>query len=234
MGLDYIQGVGRGLTADRQLGIDLSTTKWTFFIDSDHVIPINFLNDMIKLIEDYNYALIQSHLQIWNPIGLLNRGEDNYYQVVHNAPNENIIPGLAPAVFLTVALKTGMPLAIDDGLTATIDDTNWAMKAKDLGTKIGILGPKVSQLHSSSVKDYYKKFKWYGIGDGEFCHAQPNHRRRHYFHLLVRYPLIYSTRLFRNGLPITIPFLVMQGFVRAFWCAITDLQLKLVSTEDAQ
>ena len=229
MGIDCHRGLGKGLTADRQLGIDLSLTKWSFFIDSDHVIPANFLSTMVELIEEADFMLIQSQLQIWNPVGLLNKGEENYYQVVHNAPKENIIPGLAPTIFLTDLLKTGMPLAIDDGLTATIDDTNWAMKARDSGSKIGILGPKVSQ--SSSINDYYKKFKWYGIGDGEFCHAQPNYRNGHYFHLLIRYPLIYSIRLLRKGLPITIPFLVMQGLVRAFWCAKTDLQLKLASSE---
>jgi glycosyltransferase involved in cell wall biosynthesis len=230
-GISYVQGLGRGLTADRQLGIDLSKSKWSFFIDSDHVLPENFLATMKNLIEELDYTLLQSRLEIWHPMGLLNKGENNYYDIVHNSPGEDIIPGIAPAVFRTDSLKSGQPLAIDDGMTATIDDTNWAMKAVNLGARIGIQGPKVSQFHSSSTLGYYRKFKWYGIGDGEFCQAQPRHRTKHYFHLIIRYPILYSIRSLRKGLPAAIPFLVMQGFVRGIWCAITDIKLKFAASK---
>jgi len=234
IGVSYIKGSGRGLTADRQLGIDLASSKWSFFIDSDHVLPENFLLTMKDLIEKMDYTLIQSKLEIWNPVGILNKGENCYYGVVHNAKGEDIIPGIAPAVFRTHFLKSNTPLAIDDGMTATIDDTNWAIKAKKGGAKIGIQGPKVAQFHSSSTSEYFKKFKWYGIGDGEFCQAQPNHRIRHYYHLLIRYPIIYSSRCLLRGLPIAIPFLVMQGFVRGFWCIRTDLKLQFFDGKAAQ
>jgi glycosyltransferase involved in cell wall biosynthesis len=234
LGISFHQGLGRGLTADRQLGIDLSKTKWSFFVDSDHVLPKNFLATMRKLIEELDYTLIQSKLEIWNPKGLLNKGENCYYELVHNSNGENIIPGIAPAVFLTENLKSAQPLAIADGMTATIDDTNWAIKAMNLGAKIGIFGPKVSQFHSSSFIEYYKKFKWYGIGDGEFCIAHPLHRGRHYFHLIIRYPIIYSLRSLRRGLPAAIPFLVMQGLVRGFWCGITDFGLKVAGLKAAE
>lgn len=230
-GISFVQGLGRGLTADRQLGIDMSKSKWSFFIDSDHVLPENFLITMKNLIEELDYTLLQSRLEIWHPMGLLNRGENGYYQIVHNGPGEVIIPGIAPAVFRTDSLKSGQPLAIDDGKTATIDDTNWAMKAVNLGARIGIQGPKVSQYHSSSTLGYYRKFKWYGIGDGEFCQAQPRLRAKHYFHLIIRYPILYSIRSLRKGLPVAIPFLVMQGFVRGIWCAITDIRLKFAASK---
>lgn len=226
MGISHVQGLGKGLTADRQLGIDLSQSTWSFFIDADHILPSNFLSTMKNTIEAENYTLIQSRLKLWNPKGMLNKGEDCYYELVHNATDENIIPGIAPAIFRTNQLKSSNTLAIDDGITATIDDTNWAIKAQKTGAKIGIQGPKVWQLHSSSILDYYKKFKWYGIGDGEFCHGQPQLRRRHYFHLLIRYPVIYSARSIRKKLHKAIPFLVMQGLVRGFWCVKTDLSLK--------
>ena len=226
MGINSVQGLGKGLTADRQLGIDMSESTWSFFIDADHILPSNFLSTMKNIIETKNYTLIQSRLKIWNPKGILNKGEDCYYEIVHNATNENIIPGIAPAIFRTTQLKSNSALAIDDGVTATIDDTNWAIKAQKTGAKIGIQGPKVSQFHSSSTLDYYKKFRWYGIGDGEFCHGQPQFRRRHYFHLLIRYPILYSIRSIRKKSPIAIPFLFMQGLVRGFWCVKTELSLK--------
>ena len=195
------------------------------------MLPENFLSTMKKLIEELDYILLQSRLEIWAPKGLLNKGENCYYDIVHNSPGEDIIPGIAPAVFQTDYLRSQQPLAIDDGMTATIDDTNWAMKALHLGARIGIQGPKVSQIHSGSILGYYRKFKWYGIGDGEFCHAQPRYRAKHYFHLLIRYPILYSIRSLRKGLPAAVPFLVMQGFVRGIWCARTDIRLKFVPSK---
>lgn len=230
-GLTYYQGLGKGLTSDRQFGIDLSKSKWSFFVDSDHIIPENFLLEMINLMEDLDYTLLQSRLEIWEPRGLLNKGENSYYDLVHNTLGENIIPGIAPAIFRTDSLKSGKPLAINDGMTATIDDTNWAIKAMELGARIGIRGPRVSQIHSGSTVDYYKKFKWYGIGDGEFCQAQPRHRNRHYFHLLIRYPIIYSVRSLVKNLPLAVPFLIMQGFVRGFWCVITDTKISFTRSK---
>lgn len=230
-GVTAHQGLGKGLTSDRQYGIELSTSKWSFFIDSDHVLPKNFLLDMKNLIEEHDYILLQSKLEIWKPKGLLNKGENSYYEIVHNAIKEEIIPGIAPAIFQTDLLKSTQPLAIDDGMTATIDDTNWAIRAIQKGAKIGIRGPKVSQIHSGSVVDYYKKFKWYGIGDGEFCQAQPEHRKGHYFHLLIRYPFIYSLRSFTKSSHRAIPFLIMQGIVRGFWCTITDVKIHFVRSQ---
>ena len=232
LGVSYFQGLGRGLTTDRQFGIDLSKSEWSFFVDSDHVLPENFLSTMKNLIQQLDYTLIQSKLEIWNPKGLLNKGENSYYEIVHNSSGEKIIPGIAPAVFRTASLRSGQPLEIDDGMTATIDDTNWAIKALNLGAKIGIQGPKVSQFHISSTVGYYRKFKWYGIGDGEFCQAQPERRKRHYFHLLIRYPVIYPYRALRAGLPVAVPFLLMQGIVRGLWCAITDVKLFLTASKD--
>ena len=228
LGITHHEGLGRGLTADRQLGIDLSKSSWSFFIDADHILPTNFLSVMKHLIEESDYTLIQSRLEIWNPRGLLNKGENCYYDLVHNLSSGNIIPAIAPAVFRTDLLKSNQKLAVDDGMTATIDDTSWAIKALNLGAKIGIFGPKVAQYHSSSFRDYYRKFRWYGIGDGEFCQAYPNLRIRHYFHLIIRYPILYPIKALLRGLPVAVPFLVMQGFVRGIWCAKTDIGHEII------
>ncbi len=227
LGVRIVDGRGMGLTADRQLGIEKSKTTFTFFIDCDHIIPENYLLRMLEIIQREKYVLVQSKLAIDNPVGLLNLGENAYYELIHNNPRERIIPGIAPAVFETLKLKKGSHLEIEDGRTQTIDDTSWASKAVRAGAKIGIEGPAVLQSHQPEFKSYYKKFKWYGIGDGEFCSVNRRLTFRHYFHLFVRYPIVYSTRSILMGKSIAIPFLVMQGLVRGIWCALTQIKLTL-------
>ncbi len=227
LGVRIVDGRGMGLTADRQLGIEKSKTTFTFFIDCDHVIPENYLPRMLEIIQREKYVLVQSKLAINNPVGLLNLGENAYYELIHNNPSERIIPGIAPAVFETLKLKKGSHLEIEDGRTQTIDDTSWASKAVRAGAKIGIEGPVVLQSHQPGFKRYYEKFKWYGIGDGEFCSVNRRLTIGHYFHLFVRYPIIYSTRSILAGRSIAIPFLVMQGLIRGIWCALTQIKLTL-------
>lgn len=227
LGVRIVDGRGMGLTADRQLGIEISKTAFTFFIDCDHVIPENYLPRMLEIIQREKYVLVQSKLAINNPVGLLNLGENAYYELIHNNPSERIIPGIAPAVFETLKLKKGSHLEIEDGRTQTIDDTSWASKAVRAGAKIGIEGPVVLQSHQPGFKRYYEKFKWYGIGDGEFCSVNRRLTIGHYFHLFVRYPIIYSTRSILAGRSIAIPFLVMQGLIRGIWCALTQIKLTL-------
>lgn len=227
LGVKIIDGYGRGLTADRQLGIEKSKTEFTFFIDSDHIIPENYLSRMLEIIQRDKYTLVQSQLAIYEPKGLLNLGESAYYELVHNNPREKIIPGVAPAVFQTLKLKKGSELEMEDGLTPTIDDTSWASKAVIKGAKIGINGPVVHQLHLSGFRNYYRKFKWYGIGDGEFCAINRSLAFRHYYHLFIRYPIVYVVRAIIIGKSRAVPFLVMQGITRGYWCAVTHIRLKV-------
>ena len=225
--VQIIDGLGRGLTADRQLGIDTSKSDFTFFIDSDHIIPTDFIEKMLEIIQKDCYVLVQSKLEILNPLGVLNFGEQAYYDLIHNNPKERIIPGIAPAVFRTNLLASGSGLEIDDGSTSTIEDTSWATKALLQGAKIGILGPTVAQLHSPGYQAYFQKFKWYGIGDGEFCNSHTNLAISHYYHLLFRYPVIYSLRAIWNRKIPAIPFLIFQGIVRFNYCLQTHLKLRI-------
>ena len=222
--IDIVDGSGKGLTADRQIGIELSKTKYTIFVDSDHIIPKNFVIEILDLIESTNFDLLQTRLALLHPEGILNKGEDAYYKIVHNNFMENIIPGIAPAIFKTSLFKRGNPLEIDDGKTQTIEDTNWSHKARKLGYKIGIGGPVVLQKHEAGLKAYIGKFYWYGLGDAEFCLSSTLRiSMKHLFHLVVRYPFLYSLRAIKLRAFEAIPFLLLQGFTRFSVCLYFSL-----------
>lgn len=232
LGIEVLNGTNRGLTADRQLGINYSKSEFSFLIDSDHSIPEGYLHSMLKIIQEESYDLVQSKLNLINSRGVLNYGEQVYYEVIHNNPTTNIIPGIAPAVFVTNKLKSGCILEIEDGLARTIDDTNWATKALKFGARIGIEGPEVGQEHEPGLTAYFQKFRWYGIGDGEFCFTTPKSFPKHYFHLYIRYPVIYSLEAIKVRKPGAIPFLAMQGIVRGIYCLRTHLRFLIVGRDE--
>jgi len=77
-------GAQKGLSYDCQIGIDLCTTEYAFFVDADHVIPINFFNEMFLAYQSHGCDFLQSKLSIYEPKGIFNFGENEYYRHVHN------------------------------------------------------------------------------------------------------------------------------------------------------
>jgi hypothetical protein len=61
---------------------------------------------------------------------------------------------------------------------------------------------------------YWKKFRWYGRGDGQFCIKNPERAPSMVYHLLVRYPIVYSVRGMRAGKLKAVPFFMLQGWLR--------------------
>jgi len=225
--IEIIDGSGIGLTADRQIGIEVSNTEYTLFVDSDHIISEHFIDELIYSIQSTGCALVQSRLELISPEGILNRGENAYYKIVHNNPNEKITPGIAPAIFRTSLFKRGNPLEIDDGKTQTIEDTNWAHKATRLGFKITIGGPIVWQKHEAGLRAYFNKFYWYGLGDAEFCLSNSLVKSlKHLFHLGVRYPILYMLRAIYLRRYEAIPFLMFQGLIRLGVCVFYCIKNK--------
>ena len=225
--IEIIDGSGIGLTADRQIGIEVSNTEYTLFVDSDHIISEHFIDELLDSIQSTGCALVQSRLELISPEGILNMGENAYYKIVHNNPSEKIIPGIAPAIFRTSLFKRGNPLEIDDGKTQTIEDTNWAHKATRLGFKITIGGPIVLQKHEVGLRAYINKFYWYGLGDAEFCLSNPLIKSlKHLFHLGVRYPFLYTIRAIYLRRFVAIPFLMSQGLIRLGVCVFYCIKSK--------
>jgi glycosyltransferase involved in cell wall biosynthesis len=221
--IEIVDGSGIGLTADRQIGIELSQTEYTIFVDSDHIVSEHFIDELLDSIQSTGSVLVQSRLELDSPKGILNRGENVYYTLVHNNATEKIIPGIAPAIFRTSLFKRGNPLEIDDGKTKTIEDTNWAHKATRLGFKVSIDGPIVWQKHEAGLRAYVNKFYWYGLGDAEFCLSNSFVQLvKHLFHLGVRYPFLYTIRAMYFRKFEAIPFLMSQGLIRfgvcVFYC----------------
>ncbi len=103
----------------------------------------------------------------------------------------------------------------DDHITTTMDDTDFMYRlSKFPQIRIGVGPTKIRQYHFSDFRTYVKKFQWYGKGDGQFCRKHPERAPSMIFHLLIRYPFVYSWRAIRAGKFYAIPFFVMQGLLR--------------------
>jgi glycosyltransferase involved in cell wall biosynthesis len=209
-----IISTGSNLTRDRQIGIDSSNQDLIAMIDADHRLDGDSLQGLLNDLTNNDYDIVQSQLLSYKNNNYWNSAEEDAWQLTHNIPGPKVMIGVAPAMYRKSLFSK---VKFDDNVTKTIDDTDFIYRLSKIKTmKIGIGETKIKQLHFGSFSDYRKKFKWYGIGDSEFCIKHPHRSFRILYHLIIRYPIIYPLKALVSGKIKVIPFFMMQGFFRFY------------------
>ncbi len=211
------------LTKDRQKGIDAAKNEYIILIDADHRLEENSLMLLLNELKKYSFDIGQSQLKSHTNYNWLNKAEEDFWDITHNKSGPRSMIGVAPAIYKK---KIFEKVKFDDTITKTIDDTDFIYRLSLIPEfKYGILETKIAQLHDASFSSYVKKFKWYGIGDGEFCFKHKNRMFSMFYHLLVKYPIIYPVRALLKGKFYAIPFCILQGTIRFYFTIKTLLKL---------
>lgn len=220
-----IQSHNSNLTRDRQIGIDAAKNEYVAMIDADHRLSKGDLHSLLEDLRKYDFDIVQSQLISFENHNFWNNAEEQSWQLTHNFPGPKRMIGVAPAIFKKNIFER---VQFDDNITSTIDDTDFMYRlSKVSGIRYGIGQTKIRQLHFGSFKTYIRKFKWYGMGDGEFCVKHPNRAISMFFHLLIRYPIIYTLKAIKKGKFKAIPFFVLQGCVRFYGMICRVMRLSL-------
>ena len=212
------------LTRDRQIGLNAAQNEYIAMIDGDHRLKKVDLDSLLGDLLDNQFSIVQAQLKSYRNNNWLNKGEEQMWDMNHNIPGPKSMIGVAPAMYRKSLFEK---IQFDDTITKTIDDTDFIYRLSRLpNIKYGIGNTKIAQFHTSDYKDYMKKFKWYGIGDGEFCMKHKNRALSMWFHLLVRYPVLYPLRAALSGRLYAAGYCFLQGIVRAKWMIITCVMRK--------
>ena len=213
------------LTRDRQIGIDSANHDLIAMIDADHRLDEDSLQGLLHDLNNHDYDIVQSQLLSYKNNNYWNSAEEDAWHLTHNIPGEKTMIGVAPSMYKKSLFSE---VKFDDNITKTIDDTDFIYRLSKIKTmKIGIGETKIKQLHFGSFLDYKKKFKWYGIGDSEFCIKHPNRSFLILFHLIIRYPVIYPLKALLAGKIKVIPFFIMQGFFRLYGLVVGLISSKI-------
>lgn len=204
----------KSLTYDRQLGIDKTKNKLIAMIDADHILKKNDINKLIKDLKKFNFDIVQSQLISSNNNNILNSSEQQYWDIVHNYSGKRKMIGTAPAIYKKKIFNF---IRFDSRITKKMDDTDFFYRLNKLNKfNFGVGETKIKQHHHNNLKDYLKKFIWYGRGDAEFVIKYPKKIFSILFHQLIRYPILYSIRaLFKNKIK-SIIFTISMGILRFF------------------
>jgi len=217
------------LTRDRQIGIDAASKTFIAMIDSDHRLDNNSLQLLLHDLNEYHFDIVQSQVISLGNNKFWNFAEEQAWHLTHNKPGPKKMIGVAPAIFKREIFDR---VRFDDTITKTIDDTDFIYRISKINDiKFGVGKTKVKQLHFGSLRSYVKKFKWYGIGDGEFCIKHPNRTFSMIVHLLFRYPIIYSFKALINMKFAAILFFIIQGFCRLYGLLLAVLVKRRASSD---
>lgn len=212
--IQIIRSLNSNLVLDRQKGIDLAKNELIAMIDADHRLRPGDLDSLLKDMIYFNLDIIQSSLTSHFTHGFWDKAENASWELTHNLPGQKFMIGTAPAIYKKNVFEL---VRFDDYITKTIDDTDFMYRISQFPSiRIGIGHTKISQYHFANFDTYMKKFIWYGQGDGEFCRKYPKRAPSMLFHLLIRYPIIYSSKAIYNGYFIAVPFFFIQGAMRFF------------------
>jgi glycosyltransferase involved in cell wall biosynthesis len=207
------------LTRDRQIGINAARNDYIAMIDADHRLNENALDSLLADLKTFNFDIVQSQLFSFKNNNWLNIAEEQMWELNHNHPGPRNMIGVAPAIYRKSLFEL---IEFDDTITKTIDDTDFMYRLSRLpDIKYGIGRTRIAQLHNPSFASYMKKFKWYGIGDGEFCIKHPHRTPSMLYHLFFRYPFVHSSKALLKLKLLAFPYLILQGFTRGFWAIKT-------------
>ena len=180
----------KSLTKDRQLGIDKCKNELIAMIDADHILEKDDIFNLIKDMKEMNFDIIQSQLKPLSNSHYLNRGEGDYWEVIHNSPGKKKMIGTAPAIYKKIVFKE---IKFDSHITSKMDDTDFCYRLEKLNKyNIGIGKTKITQDHYPSTESYKKKFLWYGYGDAQFTKKFPKKILSIFYHIAFRYPVLHS------------------------------------------
>ncbi len=211
-GVHIIESNNSNLTCDRQKGIDAARNELIAMIDADHRLRVGDLGLLLQDMYDFNFDIVQSGLISSENHGFWDSAEEACWELTHNIPGQRNMVGTAPAIYKKHVFSCAR---FDDEITSTIDDTDFIYRlSKFPELRFGVGRTKIRQYHFANFYTYFKKFQWYGKGDGEFCRKHPERMPSMLFHLLIRYPILYSWKAIRKGCFRAVPFFILQGLLR--------------------
>ena len=212
-GIHIIESKGSNLPRDRQKGIDAAKNDLIAMIDGDHRLRNGDLASLLKDLREFDLDMVQSALAAHDGAGFWEKAEESTWDVsVNTPPGVRTMVGTAPAIYTKRLFQY---VRFDDTITSTVDDADLMYRiSKFPHLKVGMGRTKIRQYHFATLGSYLKKFLMYGKGDGEFCRKHPERAFGMIYHILVRYPVVYSFRLILSGHPEAIPFVVFQGLFR--------------------
>ena len=174
-----IKGYGRGIGSARNIIVNRSKGKYIIWVDSDNVIPNNYVEKQVEFMENNDDVGIAAGL-IWFPhktnliltLEILPMIAYHYYKTKWNKNDLDKLPGTAGTICRVNVLRDVG--GFDETIFGAGEDIDIATRIHAAGWLICRTNNMYFESHGnmSSLKDLWKKYIWYG--SGAFYHLKKN------------------------------------------------------------
>jgi len=213
-GIRLVQVKKKGLASQRQEGVLESKYEYVAIIDADDHIDNNFLETMYFELTRYSYDSMQAIVKTFNPETYLEKAMGSTLKVITgtHSPIETNMIGNPSLHKRDVLLECGHDVFFDDANGGI--DTDLSTQLKINGYRMGQGTAITYRKHTSGIVAVVEKLFRYGRGDARIIYKYPHKILNTFFHLAVRYPIVYSFKAARTGDIKYVPYYILMGICR--------------------
>jgi glycosyltransferase involved in cell wall biosynthesis len=209
---------GRGLAFARQLAAEEATQPYVSYVDSDVVLTVGSLAQMLHELQARGYAGIHAQLHGVSTDTYWAWAQDQHYRLRFNKEGVTTAIGTAAAIF---DRETILRLRFDPMLPSA-EDGDLCRRLRASGQKVGISSVSVFHQHRASFRGVVRQMLWYGQGT---AHQSWKHRSARILFPALFFPILASGLALVRGRPRLVPYFAVAGTVRS--CAIVAEILQL-------
>lgn len=213
MGAKVLISDKRGLSSQRQFGIENSKQPFIAIVDADDNLEKNFLQILYNELIEHNYDALLGREIAFEPLTYWERamGCLNNNITYTDKPIDTNMVG-RPALYKKESLLTCGFDSFFDG--AGCEDADLSIRMEKAGFRQGIGTGLTRRKQSSNTSDIIRKIIKYGKGDARIVKKYPNKLKSILYHQLIHYPIIRPYKILKSHNVIYIPFYFMMGLGR--------------------
>jgi glycosyltransferase involved in cell wall biosynthesis len=214
-GARVIQPGVKGLSSQRQAGIDAATQPFVAIIDGDDHVEPDFLSTLLQEMQDYGYDALLGREVAYEPKTYWEKamGSTNYGITFTEKPVDTNMVG-RPSLYRAEAIKH---CGFDSFFNGVGDeDTDLSIRMEIAGFRQGIGTGLTHRQQTPSFSGIVKKFVKYGRGDARIVYKYPFKAKNLIYHLAIRYPFVRGGKAIARGDWKYWPFYAMYGWIRFF------------------
>lgn len=212
-GARVIQPGVKGLSSQRQAGIDAATQPYLAIVDGDDHVAPDFLATLLREMQTHGYDALLGRELAYEPKTYWERamGSTNYGITYTEKPVDTNMVG-RPSLYRTQALRHCGFDPFFDGVGD--EDTDLSIRMELAGFRQGIGTGLTHRQQTPTFGGIVRKFVKYGRGDARIVYKYPFKAGKLMFHLAIRYPFIRGGKAIARGDGRYWPFYAMYGWVR--------------------
>jgi glycosyltransferase involved in cell wall biosynthesis len=216
----------KGLSSQRQEGLNNSTQPYIAIIDGDDHLEPDFLSKLLSEMEEYNYDALLGREVAFEPKTYWEKamGSTNYGITYTDKPIDTNMVG-RPSLYRADAIKHCGFDSFFDGVGD--EDTDLSMRMEIAGFRQGIGTGLTKRQQTPEFIEIVKKFIKYGKGDAQIIYKYPSKVGKIMFHLAIRYPFIRGWSAIMRGDGVYLPFYFMYGWIRFFTMLPEYIKLRI-------